>query len=92
MSDGLAFLPEVRTGFEAGEEVDVHHLYPRHALPYEKGNVMGTITRGLAVLVLAVLLRPAVAAETRYAVPAGDSPSIGSAGAPVVIVEFLDYQ
>ncbi len=33
LSDGLAFLPEDRTGFEAGEEVDVHLLYPRHALP-----------------------------------------------------------
>ncbi len=33
LSDGLAFLPEDRTGFEAGEKVDVHLLYPRHALP-----------------------------------------------------------
>lgn len=32
------------------------------------------------------------AAEVRYAVPAGDSPSIGPANAPVTIVEFLDYQ
>ncbi len=35
---------------------------------------------------------PAVAAEIRYTVPAGDSPSIGPANAPVTIVEFLDYQ
>ncbi|MHB1013132.1 MAG: hypothetical protein ACYC37_09560 [Desulfobacteria bacterium] len=35
---------------------------------------------------------PAWAAEVRYVVPAGDSPSIGSANAPVTIVEFLDYQ
>lgn len=32
------------------------------------------------------------AADVRYAVPAGDSPSIGPANAPVTIVEFLDYQ
>lgn len=35
---------------------------------------------------------PAGAADIRYAVPAGDSPSIGPANAPVTIVEFLDYQ
>ncbi|MHB1024641.1 MAG: hypothetical protein ACYC24_02920 [Desulfobacteria bacterium] len=32
------------------------------------------------------------AADVRYTVPAGDSPSIGPANAPVTIVEFLDYQ
>ncbi len=32
-SDGLAFLPENRTGFDAGEEVDVHLLYPRQTFP-----------------------------------------------------------
>ena len=53
---------------------------------------MRAIARGFAVLVLGVLLRPAIAAETRYAVPPGDSPSIGAPGAPVVIVEFIDYQ
>ena len=56
------------------------------------GDMMGAVMRGFAVLILAVLLRPAVAAETRYAVPLGDSPSIGAPGAPVVIVEFIDYQ
>ena len=35
---------------------------------------------------------PAGAADIRYTVPAGDSPSIGPANAPVTIVEFLDYQ
>jgi len=35
---------------------------------------------------------PAGAADVRYAVPAGDSPTIGPANAPVTIVEFLDYQ
>jgi protein-disulfide isomerase len=35
---------------------------------------------------------PAGAADVRYDVPAGDSPSIGPANAPVTVVEFLDYQ
>jgi len=35
---------------------------------------------------------PAEADDIRYAVPAGDSPSIGPANAPVTIVEFIDYQ
>lgn len=35
---------------------------------------------------------PSWAADVRYAVPAGDSPSIGPANASVTIVEFLDYQ
>jgi protein-disulfide isomerase len=35
---------------------------------------------------------PAGAADVRYTVPAGDSPSIGPANAPVTMVEFLDYQ
>jgi len=44
-------------------------------------------------LVLALLAAvPAGAADIRYAVPAGDSPSIGPANAPVTIVEFIDYQ
>jgi len=44
----------------------------------------------LALALLAAV--PARAADVRYGVPAGDSPSIGSANAPVTIVEFLDYQ
>lgn len=35
---------------------------------------------------------PAASAETRYSVPLEDSPSIGPPTAPVVLVEFLDYQ
>jgi len=35
---------------------------------------------------------PAGANDVRYAVPAGDSPSIGPTNAPVTIVEFVDYQ
>ena len=44
----------------------------------------------IALTLLAAL--PAGAADIRYAVPAGGSPSIGPANAPVTIVEFLDYQ
>ncbi len=44
-------------------------------------------------LVLALFASvPAGAADIRYAVPAGDSPSIGPSNAPVTIVEFIDYQ
>lgn len=47
-----------------------------------------------AILALLLLLAaaPAAAADVRYTVPAGDSPSIGPANAPVVLVEFVDYQ
>ena len=45
---------------------------------------------GIALALLAAV--PAGAADIRYTVPAGDSPSIGPANAPVTIVEFLDYQ
>lgn len=44
----------------------------------------------IALTLLAAV--PTGAADVRYAVPAGDSPSIGPANAPVTIVEFLDYQ
>jgi len=46
-----------------------------------------------ALMVLSLLVAvPAGAAEVRYTVPPGDSPSIGPPNAPVTIVEFLDYQ
>jgi len=50
--------------------------------------------RRLAVWIALSLLVavPGGAADIRYVVPPGDSPSIGPANAPVTIVEFLDYQ
>ena len=64
---------------------------------------MGKVARALAALLVATLLVAALlvaappplaaaAAETRHAVPPGDSPAVGAPGAPVVIVEFIDYQ
>ena len=46
----------------------------------------------IALTLLAAVPAGAGAADVRYAVPAGDSPSIGPANAPVTIVEFVDYQ
>ena len=59
-----------------------------------KGSAMRSSARRLALWVALTLLVtvPAGAADVRYAVPPGDSPSIGPANAPVTIVEFLDYQ
>ena len=59
-----------------------------------KGEGMRSSARRLAVSTILTLLAavPAGAADVRYAVPAGDSPSIGPANAPVTIVEFVDYQ
>ena len=59
-----------------------------------KGSAMRLNACRLAFWVALTLLAavPAGAADVRFAVPAGDSPSIGPANAPVTIVEFLDYQ
>ena len=59
-----------------------------------KGDIMRLKTRRLALWIALTLIAavPAGAADIRYAVPAGDSPSVGPANAPVTIVEFLDYQ
>ncbi|HEX9191371.1 MAG TPA: hypothetical protein VF847_04700 [Candidatus Deferrimicrobiaceae bacterium] len=46
----------------------------------------------LLALLLLLAAAPAAAADVRYTVPAGDSPSIGPANAPVTLVEFIDYQ
>ena len=55
---------------------------------------MRSSVRRLALWVALALFAavPAGAADVRYAVPAGDSPSIGPSNAPVTIVEFVDYQ
>jgi protein-disulfide isomerase len=55
---------------------------------------MRTNARRLAAGIVLTLLAtvPARAADVRYSVPAGGSPSIGPANAPVTIVEFVDYQ
>jgi protein-disulfide isomerase len=51
------------------------------------------ITRhALLALLLLLAAAPVAAADVRYTVPAGDSPSIGPASAPVTLVEFVDYQ
>jgi protein-disulfide isomerase len=59
-----------------------------------KGEGMRSNARRLALWIALTLLAavPAGAVDVRYAVPAGDSPSIGPANAPVTIVEFVDYQ
>ena len=59
-----------------------------------KGGTMRSNARRLTLWIALTLLAavPAGAADVRYAVPVGDSPSIGPANAPVTIVEFLDYQ
>ena len=55
---------------------------------------MRSNARHLALWIALTLIAavPVGAADIRYAVPAGDSPSVGPANAPVTIVEFLDYQ
>jgi protein-disulfide isomerase len=46
----------------------------------------------LLVLACIVIASTALAEERRFAVPIGDSPTLGPANAPVTIIEFLDFQ
>ncbi|MBI5905427.1 MAG: hypothetical protein HZB86_07725 [Deltaproteobacteria bacterium] len=46
----------------------------------------------LPLLLLAAFFGPAGAADVRYTVPEEGSASIGPKGAPVTVVEFVDYQ
>lgn len=52
---------------------------------------MGILAAALTAGLTAALLQAAFA-QTRYSIPLGDSPSIGPKNAPVILVEFLDYQ
>jgi protein-disulfide isomerase len=45
----------------------------------------------LAALII-LLAGYATAADKRYSVPIGDSPTTGPVDAPVTIIEFLDFQ
>lgn len=44
------------------------------------------------VLLLALFAAQGIADEKRYSVPLGDSPSRGPHNAPVLIIEFIDFQ
>jgi hypothetical protein len=46
----------------------------------------------LLPLLLLLAAGSAHGAEPRYSVPVGDSPVLGPHGAPVTLVEFIDYQ
>ena len=46
----------------------------------------------LLLCVLALLLADMARAEDRVQVPIGNSPVLGPEGAPVTIIEFIDFQ
>jgi hypothetical protein len=46
----------------------------------------------LFAFILICLPLSALSEETRYAIPIGDSPSLGPENAPVTIIEFIDFQ
>ena len=45
-----------------------------------------------ALIMVLGLVSAVLAADKRFTVPIGDSPSAGPANAPVTIVEFIDFQ
>lgn len=46
----------------------------------------------LGAAIACIFALPASAEEARYKIPLEDSPFIGPVDAPIVMVEFLDYQ
>jgi hypothetical protein len=48
--------------------------------------------RLIFVIIALVITSSAFAEEKRFTVPLDDSPTLGPAGAPVTIVEFIDFQ
>jgi hypothetical protein len=49
--------------------------------------------RKIAIYLTVLLVASALyAEEKRFTVPVGDSPATGPSGAPVTIIEFLDFQ
>lgn len=50
---------------------------------------MKRLTLFIAIVLIAF---PAFGDEKRFSVPLDDSPALGPPGAPVTIVEFLDFQ
>jgi hypothetical protein len=58
-------------------------------MPAEGDRLMKKLTLFIAMALIAF---PAFADEKRFSVPLDDSPALGPPGAPVTIVEFLDFQ
>jgi hypothetical protein len=48
--------------------------------------------RLIFVMIALLITSAAFAEEKRFTVPLDDSPAMGPAGAPVTIVEFIDFQ
>ncbi len=55
-------------------------------------NITGRALTAALVLFFFTVALPAGAEEKRYDVPLGDSPVYGPSGAPVTIIEFIDFQ
>lgn len=48
--------------------------------------------KSLFIILFFLLSSVGGAEEKRFDVPVGDSPSYGPSGAPVTIIEFIDFQ